>query len=153
WGFNYIGHFQNFEEIFASPIQDNEGNSTLLPGDLMYEDVNGDGLIDEADLKPIGRGQSTGNNVPPYNFGFSFSVDWRGFDLSVLLQGAAGHNFLLGEQWREPMRSGNNNAYAAEFDRWRRVNPLDPKSEWAPGKYPSTRFNGTPNNKRISDFW
>ncbi len=153
WGYKYIGQFQSYEEILHSPLQDNQGNKTLLPGDLKYQDLNGDGIIDDNDIQPIGRGQSTANNVPPYNYALTLGLQWKRFDLNVLVQGASGHNFYLGEQWREPLRSGNNNVYAAEFDRWRRSDPTDPKSTWIPGKFPSTRFNGTDNNKRVSDFW
>lgn len=153
WGYKYIGQFRSYDEIMQSPLQDNQGNKTLLPGDLKYEDLNGDNIIDDLDIQPIGRGQSTAGNIPPYNYGITVGLQWNGFDLNLLLQGATGHNFYLGEQWREPLRSGNNNVYAAEFDRWRRADLQDPKSEWIPGKFPSTRFNGADNNKRVSDFW
>jgi hypothetical protein len=39
------------------------------------------------------------------------------------------------------------------MDRWHRADPLDPKSEWIPGKYPPTIANGAPNNKINSTFW
>src|SRR5690606_31384930 len=54
-----IGQFQNVEEIMNYPVNiDGRGNTTLLPGDLIFEDVNGDGIIDELDERP--RGYSAG---------------------------------------------------------------------------------------------
>ncbi|MDX9882232.1 MAG: TonB-dependent receptor [Prolixibacteraceae bacterium] len=153
WGYKCIGQFESFEEIQSSPIQDNQGNKSLLPGDLKYEDLSGDGIIDDNDVQPIGRGQSGGNNIPPYNFGLDISMKMKGFDCSILLQGAVGHRFYLGEQWQEPLRSGKNNVYMAEFDRWHQADPNDPNSEWVPGKFPSTRFGGASNNRFTSDFW
>ena len=44
WGYNLIGQFQNQAEINSSPIQDGQGNRTLLPGDYKYQDVNKDGV-------------------------------------------------------------------------------------------------------------
>src|SRR5690606_38962381 len=46
FGYNKIGQFQSYDEILNAPIYGgNLGNTQLLPGDFMYEDVNGDGVI------------------------------------------------------------------------------------------------------------
>lgn len=58
-------------------------NDMLQPGDLIYRDINGDGIIDSYDQVPIGY-----SNFPEIIYGFSFGLDWKGFDLSVLFQGA-----------------------------------------------------------------
>jgi hypothetical protein len=39
------------------------------------------------------------------------------------------------------------------MDRWHREDPLDPDSDWIPGKFPATRVNGTANNMMNSSFW
>lgn len=59
-------------------------NNKIQPGDLIYRDVNGDGIIDDYDRVPIGY-----SNFPEIVYGFSFGGDWKGIDFSVLFQGAA----------------------------------------------------------------
>ncbi|MEJ7684150.1 MAG: hypothetical protein WKG06_41115 [Segetibacter sp.] len=54
-------------------------------GDISFEDVNNDGKIDANDRKRIDK-----NNVPTLTGGMNLSLQYQGFDLSVLLQGAAG---------------------------------------------------------------
>jgi len=48
---------------------------------------------------------------------------------------------------------GGMNAFAYFMDRWHQKDPLDPNSEWIPGKYPSTVSGGAPNNVFDSSFW
>ena len=63
-------------------------NNQLQPGDLKYKDVNGDGMINGYDYVPIGY-----SNFPGKSFGISFGGQYRGFDFSVLFQGAADVSF------------------------------------------------------------
>lgn len=56
----------------------------LQPGDINWKDINGDGTIDQFDQAPIGYSQ-----FPEKTFGFSFGGDFKGFDFSMLLQGAS----------------------------------------------------------------
>ncbi len=81
--FGYIvdKYFDNQTEINNSPVQ-NVGGHTSRPGDFKYKDLNGDGIIDNKDISPIGY-----SNVPEYTFGGALSVTYKGFDVSVLLQG------------------------------------------------------------------
>ena len=52
WLYNVTGRYQNFEQISHAPINSTQaGNSFLLPGDYIYEDWNGDGIIDDKDRK------------------------------------------------------------------------------------------------------
>ena len=55
WGYQVIGQFQSEEEIKNYPVNlDGQGNTTLLPGDLIYKDVNNHGVINGMDERPIG---------------------------------------------------------------------------------------------------
>ena len=58
-------------------------NNKIQPGDLIYRDINGDGIINSDDEVPIGY-----SNFPEIVYGFSLGGDWKGFDFSVLFQGA-----------------------------------------------------------------
>ncbi len=55
------------------------------PGDIIFEDVNGDGVIDAND-----RVRNDRNNIPRFTGGLNLGAQWRGFDLAILIQGAAG---------------------------------------------------------------
>ena len=59
-------------------------NDRLQPGDLIYRDVNGDGVIDDNDQVPIGY-----SNFPEVVYGISLGLEWKGLDFSILFQGAA----------------------------------------------------------------
>ncbi|MBG6234967.1 TonB-linked SusC/RagA family outer membrane protein [Pedobacter sp. CAN_A7] len=146
-GYVSIGQFQNQQEINTSPVQDTQGNKTLLPGDIRYQDINGDGVIDSRDQTVIGRGAT-----PEIFYGLNLNVNFKNFDLSVLLQGAANFNRYYSEELQNPFFN-NANSLAMFSDRWHRADLYDTNSAWIPGKYPSTMISGTPNNQRYSTFW
>lgn len=78
------GIYNTWEEVNDSnrPIS-TWNNNKLQPGDLIYRDINGDGIINTDDEVPIGY-----SNFPEVIYGFSFGGDWKGIDFSVLFQGA-----------------------------------------------------------------
>ena len=151
WGYTALGQFQSQEEIDNYPVDvDGRGNSTLLPGDLIYKDVNGDGRIDGYDETPIGYN----NYNPLINFGFSLSAAYKGFDLRADFSGASGYSW--NQNWEQRWAYQNNGALNKIFlDRWRRTDPFDVNSEWIPGKYPALRYNdgGHSNYNKNSTFW
>jgi TonB-linked SusC/RagA family outer membrane protein len=147
WGYEALGQFQNFGEILHSPIQDGQGNTTLLPGDVKYRDVNGDNLINELDVIPIGR-----NDRPEIFFGFNLSAAWKNFDFTLFFQGAA--NYTYNFNYKEAfVQGGLGNAYEMYKDRWRRADVNDPYSEWIPGYFPALRVDGYSGNLLPSTFW
>ncbi len=150
WGLTAIGQFQSQEEIDNYPVDiDGQGNSTLLPGDIIYEDVNGDGQIGWYDETPIGYN----NYNPMVNFGFSLHVAYKGFDFTADFSGASGYSW--NQNWEQRWPYQNEGALNSIFlDRWHRTDPLDINSEWVAGKYPALRYNdGGHSNYRNSTFW
>lgn len=152
WGYGYLGQFRSFEEIFSSPVQDGQGNRTLLPGDLKYEDYNRDGIINDNDVKPIGYVSP----LPRTTFGLTLNLAWKGFDVNVLMQGAIGFFVRYTEQMEGPL-FWDRGGLKIFMDRWRRADEMNPKNtEWIPGKYPSTRPVGSAAynmNHMPSRFW
>ncbi|MBB2148238.1 SusC/RagA family TonB-linked outer membrane protein [Pedobacter gandavensis] len=146
-GYVASGQFQSQEEINNAPVQDDKGNQTLLPGDIRYKDVNGDGVIDDSDITIIGRG-----TTPEIFYGMDISVAYKNFDFSVLFQGATNFNAYFDGELQNPMFN-NANTYAMFQDRWHRADIYDPNSAWIPGKYPSTIISGSTNNQKTSTFW
>jgi len=147
WGFKSDGQFQNQEEINTAVVHDGQANKTILPGDIKYVDLNGDGIIDAQDQTLIGRG-----DMPELFYGLNLGFGYKGFDLSVLFQGASNFNAYFFDELQSPLFN-NASAYAMFGDRWRRSDPTNADSPWIAGKYPSTVASGSVNNKRVSDFW
>ncbi|WP_114784520.1 SusC/RagA family TonB-linked outer membrane protein [Botryobacter ruber] len=60
-----------------------------LPGDIAFEDVNGDGILSPADRTFLGT------PFPKWNFGGNFTMGYKGFDASVDVQGVAGNEIYV----------------------------------------------------------
>lgn len=92
----------------------------IKPGDIKYQDLNGDGVITAADQKVIGR------TTPIHTGGFSNNFTYKGFSLNVLLQWSYGNeifnaNRLIFEG--NARASYNLNQYASYANRWTDANP------------------------------
>ncbi|MDR1611051.1 MAG: SusC/RagA family TonB-linked outer membrane protein [Candidatus Symbiothrix sp.] len=147
WGYEALGQFQNYAEILQSPIQDGQGNTTLLPGDIKYRDVNEDRLINDLDLLPIGR-----SDRPEIFFGLNFSAVWKNLDATVFFQGAANYTYTF--NYRDPfVQGGTGNGYVMYKDRWRRADVNDPNSAWIAGYFPPLRVESYAGNQAPSTFW
>ncbi|MCS4226379.1 TonB-dependent receptor [Sphingobacterium sp. BIGb0165] len=151
WGYQVVGRFQSEDEIRNHPINnDGQDNRTQLPGDLIYKDVNGDGIINDMDQRPIGY--PTGW-APMMTFGGRIGLDWKGINLNIDLAGGAIQSWFQDYELRNAFHGGGNSpAYLLE-DRWHRKDPYDPNSEWIPGYYPAIRNGNSGPNSANSDFW
>ena len=87
--FGYIAErlFIDQADIEHSPRQD---FGEYLPGDIKYKDINGDGVINELDLVPIGY-----PTTPEINYGFGISAGYKHFDFSIFFQGSARSTFWI----------------------------------------------------------
>ncbi|MDL5513259.1 TonB-dependent receptor [Arenibacter sp. M-2] len=154
WGFNTIGQFQSQEEINNYPVDiDGQGNRTLLPGDLIYEDLNGDGRINGYDEKPIGYNFG---KQPSVNFGLSIRMAYKGVDFTADFSGGSGYSWA--QEWETRWAFQNQGALNTIFlDSWSRQDPADPNSTWVPGKYPALRYNASYHSNyrggQASSFW
>ncbi len=97
YGFIADGLFKDQADIDNHADQSFFG-STVMPGDIKYRDVNGDGKISSEDrvmLSPYG-------NQPRIQYGFGVSVQWRDFDLSVFFNGSAQRRIMLDPAQLQP---------------------------------------------------
>lgn len=133
WGKDYVGQFQNYDQIYNHLINTGGGNQNVVPGDYYYQDWNGDGFIDDQDTHPIAI-----YSMPLINFGTTIGADWKGFDLNLLFQGSTMFNVRYEEQYHEPLMYGQG-AMVRFLDRWHTANPgddvFDPHTQWIPGYY------------------
>ncbi|SNR94881.1 TonB-linked outer membrane protein, SusC/RagA family [Hymenobacter mucosus] len=153
WGYQAIGQFQSQQEIADYTVDnDGQGNRTQLPGDIIYKDVNGDGVINYLDERPIGYLQ--GGN-PLVTFGVNTSLGYKNFTLTFDIVGAGMQTYQREWELLIPFQNnGTSPAYMLE-DRWHRADPYNADSPWVPGKYPAIRRDagGQANYNRRSDFW
>jgi len=100
--FGYVseGLFIDKAEIDNSPSQIFLGSS--MPGDIKYRDINLDGKIDNFDQVYIGN-----PSVPKVTYGLGSSMNYKGFDLSFLLQGADQVSFRISPKAFGEVNRGN----------------------------------------------
>ena len=139
-GYISKGLFQTQDEIDTHAIQDGNGNTSLQPGDVVYEDLNGDNIIDVKDQKTFGVGDK-----PAINYSLNLGADYKNFSISVLLTGAAGYDIYLDGEAQSPLRNGFN-GYNYQLDYW------TPENNAA--AFPRITDGGfNDNNYKYSDFW
>ena len=138
FGYETAGFFNSEQDILDWYDQSGTG-ANPKPGDLKYVDHTGDGYVDERDMVPIGNPE-----MPEWNFGFGLSVQYKGFDFSMMWQGVAGRSYYL---------SGQRIWETYNFNQWH-------KEAWSqarldanlPITYP--RLDpGSNASKILSDFW
>ena len=89
-GYNTLGIWSSAEESQAAAFG-------AVPGDVKYEDVNGDGAINTDDITIIGNG------APDFIWGFNNTFSYKNFSLNLFLQSMVGHDIL---NWSRAIRSG-----------------------------------------------
>jgi TonB-linked SusC/RagA family outer membrane protein len=151
FGLIALGLFESQEEIDNSPLQ-NYGEYRV--GDIKYQDVNGDGIIDDQDQVAIGY-----TNLPEIIYGFGATAQWKGFDLNLFFQGV-GHSsfFLSGSSVRAPFSSGNMERSGLNADLYDHVwKSTHTPEQNAQAIYPrlsgSSGDPGASNNNRQSTWW
>ncbi|WP_295671931.1 TonB-dependent receptor [uncultured Mucilaginibacter sp.] len=75
------GIFQNAQQVFTHAYQ----GPGIRPGDVMYKDVNGDGVINDKDRSFVG------SPIPKFTYGLTANVTYKNFDLSAFFQGVYGN--------------------------------------------------------------
>ncbi|MCC8155079.1 MAG: TonB-dependent receptor [Tannerellaceae bacterium] len=107
YGYKTLGVFQSEKEI-----ADYKGAklSGAQPGDLIFEDYNGDGVIDDLDRQMIGSPN------PKVQLGVNLFFGYKGFDLSIAAHGAFGHQ--IAKSYRSATDNPLDNYTTEIFGRW-----------------------------------
>ncbi|WP_336717235.1 TonB-dependent receptor [Chryseobacterium mucoviscidosis] len=110
YGYNTLGIFQNQAQINSYV---NANGQMILPnakpGDFIWADTNGDGVITDADKVNLG------NSVPKFTFGMTVNLNYKNWDLMVFAQGQAGNKIFQGLRRLDLL---NANYQTAILDRW-----------------------------------
>lgn len=138
-----MGLFKDYEEIRNWPSQFGD----VMPGDIKYKDINGDGVINDNDKVAIGA-----TKRPNFTYGFGASAKWKGLDVNVHFQGVGKSTYFIngstvymfsgGDGW------GNVLKEMAEGNRWILGVNEDPNAD-----YPRLTYGNNSNNNRASTFW
>lgn len=145
-----LGLFKDDAEIASSPTQYGQ---ELMPGDIKYKDVNGDGMINDDDIVPIGN-----TRTPELVYGLGLSAQWKGFDFSMLFQGTGKMDFVM-EGYSPFPFSGNDtgnilSAVANPNNRWiSREISGDPATERQNAIFPRLSYGPRENNTKWSTWW
>ncbi|HEY8782414.1 MAG TPA: SusC/RagA family TonB-linked outer membrane protein [Mucilaginibacter sp.] len=149
WGPTYAGQFTTYKQIYNYGVNTGGGNNNVVPGDYYYQDWNGDGVIDGKDNHPIAT-----SDIPLYNYGLTVALSYKGFDMNLLLQGAAGVYVQYGEQFASPLMYGRS-ALTRFLDSWHTQDPsanvFDPNTVWVPGFYPAMGSPDAQGTKAIQN--
>jgi TonB-linked SusC/RagA family outer membrane protein len=147
-GYKTDGIFMSQDEIDNHLIdQDQAGNATLIPGDIIYVDVNGDGMITEKDQDEIGYG-----TFPDMYFGLNTNISFKGFNLDALFQGASMVNTIVNGNLRLPGNQGNYYDFHYKY-RWQPDSDNPGENINPDAKLPAIISATNANNNKVSDFW
>jgi len=142
--FGYVaeGLFTSQDEINNSAVFGSR--AAILPGDIKYKDLNGDGVIDAFDQTKIGNG-----DVPASTYGFGFVFKYKNWDFGTFFQGQHNADIMLGGPAIQPFAAsgGLSNIYANATDRWTVDNPSQDVF------YPRLSYGNNNNNYQASTWW
>ena len=131
------GIFNSQEEIDAHAPQDNNP----YPGFRRFKDVNGDGRVDNSDQDFVG------DPNPDFTYGITNTFSYKGFDLSVLINGSYGNDIFYNYVGGGANLNGNLNQDAVVLGRWK--SPEDPGS----GNVPRAVYGFSSLSDADSDFF
>lgn len=98
WGYETIGIARTQAEMDAhlANVDQSALGSNWQAGDIMYKDVNGDGVIDGGSgvLGDTGDRSIIGNSSPRYRFSFDINGSYRNFDFRIFLQGVGKRDYM-----------------------------------------------------------
>ncbi|MGI6242495.1 MAG: SusC/RagA family TonB-linked outer membrane protein [Prevotella sp.] len=135
---------ENGELKFGIPKQD-VGATKLYPGDIKYKDMNGDGVITDADEGYIG-----GTTDPRLIYGGGISVTYKNFDFNTFFQGVGDTYRVIGGSTYFIPGSGlglQGNVYTNYEDRWTEDNPSQDVF------WPRLSYGQNKQNYRSSTWW
>ncbi|WEK37468.1 MAG: SusC/RagA family TonB-linked outer membrane protein [Candidatus Pseudobacter hemicellulosilyticus] len=120
----------------------------VQPGDLRYEDLDDNGIVDNNDRTAIGK-----SGYPELSYSVGATVAYAGFDLTAFLQGSAGFSINILNAGNQNIAFVNNgNAYAIARGAWAYY-PEQGIDTRAAATYPRLTTQANDNNYRLSSFW
>ncbi|MFD1768631.1 SusC/RagA family TonB-linked outer membrane protein [Sphingobacterium suaedae] len=126
YGYRYLGVYQNTDETYARDLNGNviydlegeavvmnNGNRKVYPGDAKYQDIDGNGVIDQYDIVYLG------NAMPLFTAGGGFNIRYKAFTLNTFLHGRFGQKVVNRVRISTENMFGSANQSTAVLGRWR----------------------------------
>lgn len=132
YGYVTDGIFQNQSEVNTHAVQPG-----AEPGDIRFRDLNNDGVINDSDRTVIG------NPNPSWLFSMNNSLSYKGFELSVFLQGIAGNKIYNANNIDNTGMAAAYNQTTDVLKRW--------QGEGTSYSMPRAVFGDPNQNTRVSD--
>jgi hypothetical protein len=142
------GMFSDYEEIRNYPTQQ---FGEVMPGDLKYKDVNGDGIVDGGDVVAIGATER-----PNLIYGVGLSARWKSFDFNIHFQGAGKSSYCIQgpSVYAFSQKEIGNILPDLVEGRWIDSSISGTEATMNPNaSYPRLSYGGNSNNYRASTFW
>jgi len=151
YGYVADGIYVNAEDVlsYEAHSDQNAVNTNPQPGDIRYKDISGpdgvpDGKVDATYDRAI-----LGSNIPKYTFGLNLGANYKGFDVSMLLQGVAGSKgYMNGYAGIAFNNFGSIQQWMID-ERW---SPANPRADAGYPRLELVSNSGTPNTV-LSSFW
>ncbi len=156
WGYKCLGFYQ-FDDFNVSTtaegktkytlkegVQSSKLGGDIMPGDLKYQDMNGDGIINDRDEVELGKNGTFGS---PLTLGMNLTLKYKNFTLFVLGNGQFGAYGLK-----------NNSYYYMQGDNKYSVNAInhfvvDPTADNSSVTHPRLTAKSSGNNSAASTYW
>jgi len=134
------GTEERYQEKYGAPMPDQLVD--LKYGDCVYVDLNGDGVIDKNDTKPLGY-----TSTPEITYSLNAAIHWKGLDVSMLWTGADHVSRTLNGYFRDQFGSTNTSALTqwVADNSWTVDNPN--------ASLPRISFTNRVHNNRDSQAW
>lgn len=154
-GYQAIGLFKDEDDIRYSPTQT---FGAVMPGDIKYKDVNGDGIINSLDAVPL-----THSNYPLTMYGFGGEFRYKNLTLGLLFKGTGKTSFFYNGMGYVPFFASSEGNVLSMV--------ADPNNRWIPREYalengidlslaenpnarfPRLQYGNNVNNSQRSTFW
>lgn len=136
YGYERLGVYQNQAQIDADPIA---VSNNLVPGDLIYRDQNGDGVINDEDRVILG------SFLPDFTYGGNIAMNYKDFDFSLNFYGQAGNKILNRRRGEIIFTNDTNMDADLAINRWH--------GEGTSNIYPSSKGMRKAWNQKLSNFW
>jgi TonB-linked SusC/RagA family outer membrane protein len=146
-----IGLFKDETDIISSPRQTYMEN--VMPGDIKYKDVNGDGKVDDDDIVPLSF-----SNIPQIQYGVALEVSYKGFRISALVEAVKDVQYFMGGNGYYPFAGGSTgnllSLVADQQNRWTPASYSGTEATENPNaRFPRLTYGENANNNRSSTFW
>jgi len=136
YGYVMEGIFQNQQEVQNHAYQE----PGTAPGDIMFKDLNGDGVITSEDRTYLGSA------IPKFTYGFNANLSYKNWDLSMFIQGSYGNKIVNRVRQTIELMDGYGN-----YDQYVYNNHWTPQNHST--TVPRAIFSDPNNNGRDSQRW